>query len=203
MVAFRFNIGIPNACLGNGRQFTAAALAANRYGWRLSPHIEGSDTLKTALDAYEAADRENSIHDKRWVLEHVPFATPDDLDRIAKLGVVVSAQYPGYDGPAPKDKASPIPLPMREFLNRRVFVSAGSDFLAGPNSSDDPFIPIYFYVTRKTRSGDVIVRSRRSAERKPYASRQSIMLIRPSRKRSRAQSSLENLQIFWFCRMTF
>ena len=146
----------PTPVLVNARQFTAAALAANRYGWRLSPHIEGSDTLKTALDAYEAADRDNSIHDKRWVLEHVPFATPDDLDRIAKLGVVVSAQYPGYDGPAPKDKASPIPLPMREFLNRRVVVSAGSDFLAGPNSSDNPFIPIYFYVTRRTRSGDVI-----------------------------------------------
>jgi len=45
---------------------------------------------------------------------------------------------------------------MREFLNRHVVVSAGSDFLAGPNSSDNPFIPIYFYVARKTRSGDVI-----------------------------------------------
>ena len=147
---------IPTPVLEDVRQFTAAALAANRYGWRLSPHIEGSDTLKTALDAYEAADRENSIRDKRWVVEHVPFATPGDLDRIAKLGVVVSAQYPGYDGLAPKDKASPILLPMREFLDRHVVVSAGSDFLAGPNSSDNPFIPIYFYVTRKTRSGDVI-----------------------------------------------
>jgi hypothetical protein len=29
--------------------------------WLLSPHIEGTGTVKIALDAYEAADRDNSI----------------------------------------------------------------------------------------------------------------------------------------------
>jgi len=28
--------------------------------------------------------------------------------------------------------------------------------MSGPDRSDNPFIPIYFYVTWKTKSGDVI-----------------------------------------------
>jgi len=45
---------------------------------------------------------------------------------------------------------------MRDFLDHHVVVSAGSDFESGTITSDNPFIPIYFYVTRKTKEGKVI-----------------------------------------------
>jgi hypothetical protein len=40
--------------------------------WRLFPHLRPAG-LDVALDAYEAADREIAIREKRWVLEHVRF----------------------------------------------------------------------------------------------------------------------------------
>jgi len=48
------------------------------------------EATNNTLDAYEAADRESSIKDKRWYVEHVPFATPAQMERMAKLGIVVS-----------------------------------------------------------------------------------------------------------------
>jgi predicted amidohydrolase YtcJ len=152
----------PYPLVTDARQFKEVALAANKYGWRLSPHIDGDESLNAALDAFEAADRASSIKEKRWVLEHVPLATPEQMDRMVKLGVVVSSQYAAYAGnlaaatnAVGRTRAERQP-PMRELLDHHLVVSAGSDFLGGAGSLDNPFVPIYFYVTRKTRNGEVI-----------------------------------------------
>jgi predicted amidohydrolase YtcJ len=152
----------PYPLVTDARQFKEVALAANKYGWRLSPHIDGDESLNAALEAFEAADRAGSIKEKRWVLEHVPLATPEQMDRMVKLGVVVSSQYAAYGGnlaaatnAVGRTRAERQP-PMRELLDHHLVVSAGSDFLGGPGSVDNPFVPIYFYVTRKTRNGEVI-----------------------------------------------
>jgi predicted amidohydrolase YtcJ len=152
----------PYPLVTDARTFKEVALAANKYGWRLSPHIDGDESLNAALEAFEAADRASSIKEKRWVLEHVPLATPEQMDRMVKLGVVISSQYAAYAanlGPATaavgRARAERQP-PMRELLDHHLVVSAGSDFLGGAGSLDNPFVPIYFYVTRKTRSGEVI-----------------------------------------------
>jgi predicted amidohydrolase YtcJ len=150
---------LPTPDFMDRRAFTAVALAANRYGWRLAPHIAGVnlDNLNAALDAYEAADRVHSIRDKRWVLEHVLYPTPEQMERMVKLGVVVSAQYGGFGSvPIPAQALAAGPQRMRDLLDHHLIVSAGSDFLGGQSSSDNPFIPIYFYVTRRTSQGDVI-----------------------------------------------
>jgi predicted amidohydrolase YtcJ len=138
------------------RAFTGAAVTANRYGWRLSPHLGGPAGLDVVLDAYEAADRERTIREKRWVIEHVPFATRGQLDRMARLGVVVSVQYPGYAEPPGQDTAGAASPRMRDLLDHGLVVSAGSDFQSGIVTSDNPFVPIYFYVTRKTKDGAVV-----------------------------------------------
>jgi predicted amidohydrolase YtcJ len=152
----------PYPLVTSAEQFKQVALAANKYGWRLSPHVDGDDSLNAALDAFEAADRASSIKDKRWVLEHVPLATPEQMDRMARLGVVVSSQYMAYlrsVEPAAKAvgraRAERQP-PMRDLLDHHLVVSAGSDYLLGDGGLENPFIPIYFYVTRKTARGVVI-----------------------------------------------
>ena len=45
---------------------------------------------------------------------------------------------------------------MRDLLDHHLVVSAGSDYLLGDGGLENPFIPIYFYVTRKTARGVVI-----------------------------------------------
>jgi hypothetical protein len=135
-----------------------AMITINFYGWRPAPHTTADGTLDKLLDAYAAADTEGSIVNKRWVVEHVPFVQADQMDRMAKLGVLVSANIQGYMpsenvirnvGKARAEHRAP----MRELLDHRVIVGTGSDWPGdGPNSM---FVNIGFYVTRKSKDGKI------------------------------------------------
>lgn len=150
-------------------EFTRLIRAENRAGWRPAPHVSSDShrgitadiATEDALAAYEAANRDSSLLGKRWYIEHVPFATPAQIDRMAALGLVVSIQSAGYEplavAPLPPDRMAHW-NPVREFLDRKLVVIAGSDY-NGPNpltrDPNNPMIPFYFYVTRRTRSGEV------------------------------------------------
>ena len=133
-------------------RFREAILSMNRYGWRPAIHISGDRTLDVVLDAYEAADKQRSIRDRRWIVEHIPLVHRDQMERMKRLGVVVSAQFQPYAGAGNmlkrfgKERADRA-VPMRELLNQGLIVSGGSDWPGAPNN---PFVNIYFYVTRKT-----------------------------------------------------
>ncbi len=158
-------------------QFTDIAIAVNRLGWRFAPHVNGGvagavrgtftadEVLESTLAAYEAADRDRPIKERRWIMEHIPFATPAQLDRLAKLGVVVSLQAAGYNGgyeaavkAVGKERAER-QTPIRDMLERHMIVCAGSDF-GGPLPDDphpnNPFKYFYYYVTRKTIDGRLL-----------------------------------------------
>ena len=114
------------------------------------------------LDAYDAADKMSPIKDKRWVIEHVVDATPEQMDQIKRLGVMVSATYAGYGANVtPTMEAAARArienqTPTRAYIDKGLVVSAGTDFLTDMTPDDNPFTPIYFNVTRKTRTGQVI-----------------------------------------------
>ena len=57
-------------------EYKALMLEFNRLGWRHSPHVGTNEALEEVLQAYEAADRESPIRDRRWVVEHIPNVTP-------------------------------------------------------------------------------------------------------------------------------
>jgi predicted amidohydrolase YtcJ len=148
--------------------FTQLVRDENRLGWRPAPHVN-ADTQRggtadaatdATLTAYEAANRDSPLPGKRWYLEHVPFSTPEQMERMAKLGLVISTQDAGYK-PAP----SALPQermahqnPIRGFLDHKLVVIGGSDY-SGPTPAEkepnNPLIPFYFYVTRKTQGGDI------------------------------------------------
>src|SRR5258708_34404034 len=65
---------------------------ANRHNWQVGLHCVGDAAVDLALDAFEAADREKSIADRRWSLMHAVFASPAAMERARRLGVVISAQ---------------------------------------------------------------------------------------------------------------
>jgi predicted amidohydrolase YtcJ len=157
----------PNPPSGDATQeeYTSLMLELNRLGWRHSPHVATNDALEMVLAAYEAADRESPIRDKRWVVEHIPNVTPPLMDRLAKLGVVVSTNMAGYAnnydaavrtlGREQAERQTPV----REMLDHHLVVVIGSDY-SGPNpdtaTSNNPFVPLYYYVSRKTRGGRVL-----------------------------------------------
>jgi predicted amidohydrolase YtcJ len=124
----------------------------NQYGWRPSVHVTGDATLDLVLDAYEAANEDRSIHDRRWIVEHIPLVHDDQIQRMKRLGVIVSAQFQPYGrarsmvsnwGQERTERA----LPMRDLLDAGIVVSGGSDWPGAPNN---PFINIYYYVSRDT-----------------------------------------------------
>jgi predicted amidohydrolase YtcJ len=119
-----------------------------------------------ALNAYEAANADSPILGKRWYLEHVPFATPAQMDRMATLGLIISTQDYGYTpAPAtlPPDRMAHW-NPIRGFLDHRLVVISGDDY-NGPNPVDrtpnNPLIEFYYYVTRRNRAGQVLTPSER------------------------------------------
>jgi predicted amidohydrolase YtcJ len=140
-------------------------LELNRLGWRHAPHVATNQALEAVLQAYEAADRESPIRDKRWVVEHIPNVTPPLMERLAKLGVIVSTNMAGYAGnydaavrTLGKEQAER-QTPVRELLDHKLVVVNGSDY-GGPTPettmSNNPFVPLFYYVSRKTRDGRVL-----------------------------------------------
>lgn len=147
------------------KDYVAMILEFNRLGWRHAPHVGTNPVLENVLEAYEAADRESPIASKRWVVEHIPNVTPGLMDRLAKLGVIVSTNMAGYEssydaavqslGREQAERQTPV----REMLDHKLVVVIGSDY-NGPNpdtaAANNPFIPLYYYVSRKTRDGGVL-----------------------------------------------
>lgn len=61
-------------------------------GIGMAIHAIGDRAVKTALDGIEAGRRAGTLHAQRIRLEHVQLARPEDLRRMARLGVVASVQ---------------------------------------------------------------------------------------------------------------
>src|SRR5258708_7920 len=64
----------------------------NRYNWRVGVHVVGDLGIDQVLDAFEAADKEKSIRDRRFVLIHASLIRPEQMERAHKLGVRIDFQ---------------------------------------------------------------------------------------------------------------
>src|SRR5258706_9182070 len=87
------------------------------------------------------------------------------MERLAKLGVIVSTNMAGYAGNydaavrALGQEQAQRQTPVREMLDHKLVVVIGSDY-GGPTpettTPNKPFLPPYYYVSRKTREGRVL-----------------------------------------------
>jgi predicted amidohydrolase YtcJ len=140
-------------------QYQAAVTALDKRDLQVYTHAIGDLAVRTALDAYEAAARQNHSKDRRHRVEHIETIAPQDVWRFGKLGVIASMQplhaYPDEDtlkvwvpavGP---DRASRAWAwnSIGEGHGRYVF---GSDW---PIASLNPFAGIQTAVTRQTDAG--------------------------------------------------
>jgi predicted amidohydrolase YtcJ len=132
----------------------------------MTAHTTGGASTDALLDAYEAADREQSISDRRFTLTHANF--PDDraIARAKKLGVLMDLQPAWYhhDGPALATVLGPDRMKFfhayKSIFDAGVIVAGGSDHMI---KFDDklainpfnPFFGMWMVVTRKTADGTV------------------------------------------------
>lgn len=128
-------------------------------GWQIHIHVNGDLGLEVLLDIIEDAMKRQPRIDHRTVVVHFATSTEEQVDRIAKLGAIVSANpyYPiGF-----ADKYSEIGLgPERadamarsgSVVRRGIPLSFHSDLPMGPS---DPLVMASFAVNRTTPSGRV------------------------------------------------
>ncbi len=73
-------------------QFREAAVTCDAKGLQISVHAIGDAAVRRTLDGYMAAREANGPRDSRHRIEHVEVLHPDDLPRLAELGVIASMQ---------------------------------------------------------------------------------------------------------------
>ena len=127
-------------------KFTEVIRGMNKLGWRACVHAVGDKAIDIVLDAYEKANQDSSIVDKRWTIEHGMVVRPDQMERIKKLGVIVSSQYHTYmasrtmiqDWGAKRGGQA---NQTRELLDAGIHVGVGTDWTLMP---PNPFeVPIF------------------------------------------------------------
>lgn len=83
------NTGSP---LFSSDHFNAACIRSDANGLQISVHAIGDAAVRRTLDGYEAACKANGVRDSRHRIEHVEVLHPQDLPRLANLGVIASMQ---------------------------------------------------------------------------------------------------------------
>lgn len=73
-------------------QFNEICQRADALGLRLAVHAIGDAAVRQTLDGYAYARQVNGARDSRHRAEHIETIHPDDIPRIAELGVVASIQ---------------------------------------------------------------------------------------------------------------
>ncbi len=130
----------------------------NRDNWRVATHAVGDAAIDLVLNAYEKANAERSIADRRWSIEHAFIGRPDHLPRMKSLGVAISAQHHLYlAGPSlvkywGAGRAG-ITTPAKMYLDAGLPVSSGTD---APVVPYPPLWTLYHFITRDTITGGVL-----------------------------------------------
>ncbi len=133
---------------------------ANKHDWRVGVHVVGDLGIDHALDAFEAADREKSIKDRRFILIHASLIRPEQMERARKLGLRAdfqnvfmwdkAATVERFLGKDTADRA----VPTRTLIEKMGIdnLGAGTDFPVNPIN---PFLNMAVMVTRKDPAGRV------------------------------------------------
>lgn len=129
---------------------------AARSGLRVSTLV--TRCLPEVLETWEAVAAHTPIRRLRWVLVHLNVATPAELDRIRRLGAVVTTNPISYlwrSGAAELGKAGGAAealLPHRSLLARRIPLGLATD-----NKPPDPWLAFIAAVARRDMASGAVL----------------------------------------------
>ncbi len=139
--------------------FGEAIGRAHAGGWQIGVHAQGDRAIERVLDAFEAALRATPRDDHRHRIEHCGGPRPDQLERMARLGVMAIGQ-PRYLWDAGDAWLAVLDAervhrlqPYRELIDSGVRFALSSD---APVASYRPLDTISSAVLRGTVSGATI-----------------------------------------------
>ena len=130
--------------------------SAHEAGFQCAIHANGDREIAMVLDAYEKALQRLPRKDHRHRIEHCSVPTPELLERIKKLGVVLALHSYIYEHGDKMEVYGPkrwgMMHPNGTALKMGIPVAGNSDY---PVSAADPLLRIQSMVTRKTAEGEV------------------------------------------------
>src|SRR5215204_3009366 len=131
---------------------------AHRNGWQVGIHTQGDAAIDMSLDAIESAMRAAPRVDHRHRIEHCGYPTPEQISRMARLGVIPVNQPnflvdSGDDFIRHRGERAHRLQPIREELDAGIQPVLSSDAFV---SSLRPLDTISAAMTRRTRGGTPI-----------------------------------------------
>lgn len=128
--------GFRGELLWNDDDLTDAFIQVDRLGYDIHIHCIGDGAIKQAVDSFEAMCLANGDRDRKFVIAHVQLATEREMDRMAKDGIMVSANPYWFFRDAIYTEENEIPslgkrvdlqYPMKSLMDRGIIVSGGTD----------------------------------------------------------------------------
>ena len=148
--------GFRSAPLFDAEEFAQICIEADALGLQIAVHAVGDGAVRATLDGYAAARAKNGPRDARHRIEHIDMIHPDDLPRLAALGVVASMQPvhpPGLAGLPLEPTVSIMgqarwkdTFPWRAIKDQGVVLAFGSDWPVSPLS---PLHALHCALSRK------------------------------------------------------
>ncbi len=129
---------------------------ADQMGLQVAIHAIGDRANALILDIFEKIMAENPPRERRFRVEHAQHLRPQDIERMARLGVIASVQpyHLADDGRWAERRIGPerarTTYAFRSLLSHGVRLAAGSDWTVAPL---DPLTGIWAAVTRQTADG--------------------------------------------------
>jgi len=135
-------------------EFSEQIRRAREKGIQVNVHVIGDRAVTRALDAFE---RGGVTPADRFRLEHASVIKPEDVQRIAHLGVIASMQsvFVGEYSRWAENRLGPERvkwvMPVRDLLNAGVTVAQGTDYPA--SDTGDPIYTLFGLVQRQDAAG--------------------------------------------------
>ena len=140
-------------------KYTAAVTELDKRGFTVMTHAIGEKSVRTALDAYEAAAKANGTSGRDHSIEHIETCSEADRPRFGKLHVVAGMQplhtYPDDDTLKVWAKNAGLDRSSRAWSWNTIqagggLLAFGSDW---PVVTLNPWYGVQTAVTRQTREG--------------------------------------------------
>ena len=135
---------------GLGPTWLEAARRIARAGWRAEVHSLSTTDFQTEIQGFETVNAETPITDLRWVVAHVPFITPEYVQRLEALGGGLSLTGWRYLAGTPTSNGPPF----RMIVDSGIHTGMSSDGMQ--IAPMNPFIHAYYAVTGRNALGTVI-----------------------------------------------
>lgn len=131
-------------------------IQADKAGLQVAVHAIGDKANNILLDIFERIITQNGERDRRWRIEHAQHLLPQDIERIANLGIIASIQpYHAIDDGRWAErkigrKRCQYTYAFKSLVEKGAVLACGSDWTVAPL---DPIGGIYAAVTRQTLDG--------------------------------------------------